>query len=366
MANNILLLQNLPRFRGNLRSHETDSITPSINVRTFFRSIENYFDNNNIIDNEQRIRILFEMIDKTSGDAIDLVNCYAGRNVIYEEVRENFLQMYPEFRRTEFRHAAFNLLNLKIAEPSFFCGMTRLENATRAIAEAYINRECMSDLSINLETNLNLGVDADIEISCQNMIQNFLMQYILATQLDSKVYDKIAKITPDVSSTTFMSKTVQIAEKDKLFKQEGIKSRNHGKSESSEVLYKVDAKEERVCRGCKKAGHLKQNCPISNLIFCKFCKIRGHETLKCRNRISNNVKYCTKCKRLGHEYNKCRTRKCTECGKTGHDATNCWSKDKKEQSGNSTNNTQSRDNVRAVNDLEDPNYESGEDTKDEH
>lgn len=366
MANNVLLLQNLPRFRGNLRSHEVDSPTPSLNVRTFFRSIENYFENNRIVGNDQKIRILFEQIDKTSGDAIDLVNCYAGRSVSYEDVREDFLQMYPEFRRTEFRHAAFNLMNLKVNETSLFCGMTRLENATRAITEAYLNRESMRNLPMDIDSSVDLGDDSDVEITCQDLLQNFLMHMFLATQVDSKVYDKLSDLTPDVSSTKFMSKTVQLAEKQRLLKLEGKKSKE-AKTESSDVLYKVETKSERKCYGCNKPGHFKQDCPTNE--FCKYCKTKGHEIQKCRKRVANNISYCTKCMKVGHEAKLCRSLKCTICGKMGHEQQNCWNKVRNQTPRHSTNNNpqnKRNENIRVIEDLDDPNFESGEEIESEH
>ena len=87
MANNT---NNLIKFKGDLKNYEkgTVEISPYVNLRTFLRRLRNHFATNNITSNEARLRILHNQIDATVGDAIDLINCYSGEDVIFEEVKK--------------------------------------------------------------------------------------------------------------------------------------------------------------------------------------------------------------------------------------------------------------------------------------
>ena len=171
---NLVVLQNLPRFRGNLRASEKHrkDVTPSINVRTFLRALENHYSANRINDDERKLRILYAQIDKSAGDAVDLVNCYAGRDVAFDEVKNDFLAMYPEFRRTDFRYAARSILDLNINEPTMFCGMTRHENETRALAESYLGSDSMKELGFDIDTKVKVG---EKEFTLLSILQNNFM-----------------------------------------------------------------------------------------------------------------------------------------------------------------------------------------------
>lgn len=161
---NFRLLQNVPLFRGNLREQEQKltNITPYIDVRSFLRSLKNYFETGGIITDDQELRILFAQVDKTFRDAADLINCYAGRILSFKNVREELLMMYPEFRKSEFTHAACSVNKIRLNEPNFFLSMTKLENKSRALAEAYLINEKMNELSLNPENKVTLRNDNEI------------------------------------------------------------------------------------------------------------------------------------------------------------------------------------------------------------
>ena len=187
--NNMLILSNLSRFRGNLHSNEKHltNITPEVNVRTFLRALENHYVTHNITDDDTKVRILFAQIDKTVGDAVDLVSCYAGRQVTFAAIARDFLTMYPEYKRSDFRHATCSMATLKLEDSNIFCSHTRLENESRAVVEAYLSNDHMANLEISEDTFL----EVETELNVQSLLQNFLMHFILASQSKSKIYEKL-------------------------------------------------------------------------------------------------------------------------------------------------------------------------------
>ena len=118
---------NLIRSRGNLKNHEkgTVGITPYVNVRIFLKIMRNHFATNNITSDEAKLRILHNQIDATVGDAIDLINCYSGENVTFEQVEHNMTKMYPELRKLNFRVRATSISKLKSNDGQLFCSMTK-------------------------------------------------------------------------------------------------------------------------------------------------------------------------------------------------------------------------------------------------
>ena len=376
IPSNFMLLQNLPRFRGNLRSHEHNltNVTPYLDVRSFLRALENHFESEGIQNDDQKLRILFAQVDKTVGDAADFINCYAGRILSFKDISEELLMCYPEFRKSEFKHAACSVNKIKLNEPNFFLSMTKLENESRALAEAYLNNEKMSELPLNTDTKIILRNGNDISQSA--ILQNFIMHFVLANQLDYERYIKLNGITPDISSTRFMSQAVKLAEREKIIKNEGRK--NQDKEISSEVLYKIHAgsnkneslvRNEKSCFLCGKQGHLKRDCRYAkdnkktNDLrqvgeFCKYCKVKGHDALKCRTRITKKIPMCTKCLKIGHDEKNCRTKKCTYCKYLGHEIKDCRKK--------KFNTSENRDErVQMLDDIDSPDIEFEGDNEDE-
>ena len=163
-------------------------------------------------------------MDKTSGDALHLVYCYAGKGTTYENVRADFLLCYPQFQRSDFRIAAGTLMGSDIMNPSFFCGLTRLETESRALVESYLCTEAMLRENVTMDSSIIVGEGENeeefIQIPLSAVLQTILMHLILSVQMKSSVYDKIANITPGTESTRFMSTAVQMAEKERLANNE--------------------------------------------------------------------------------------------------------------------------------------------------
>ena len=66
--NHITILNGLPKFTGNPKPGEAP-FKPEIDARTFMRTVENHFENNDVNEDDKKIQILFSSIDKTKGDA---------------------------------------------------------------------------------------------------------------------------------------------------------------------------------------------------------------------------------------------------------------------------------------------------------
>ena len=75
--NQLTVLIEMPRFTGNPKPGET-AFKPDIDARTFMRTVENYYSQNNVTSDEKKLHILFSLIDKKRGDAIRFLTCYAG------------------------------------------------------------------------------------------------------------------------------------------------------------------------------------------------------------------------------------------------------------------------------------------------
>ena len=194
-TNSITILNDLPKFIGNAKVGEQNFKT-SINVKTFFRTLDNYFLTHNITDNSKRIQTLYALINKEQGDAIDLITCYAGKEVTYEQISRDFFRMYPNFSATEFKHAATSILDSKINVPSVFAGLTRLENQSQAVAEAYLNRQEMSDIGLQPESIIARTDDGEyLDTNLLAVLQNYTMHLLLASHIQNKVYDKLIGIT---------------------------------------------------------------------------------------------------------------------------------------------------------------------------
>ena len=62
MATSLTVINDLPKFRGNATHNEFDTFVQGINVKTFFRSLDNHFEQNKITDNAAKLRLLFAQI----------------------------------------------------------------------------------------------------------------------------------------------------------------------------------------------------------------------------------------------------------------------------------------------------------------
>ena len=261
----------------------------------------------------------------------------------FAQVREQFLSMYPSFRTTDFPHAAKSLLETSLTPTNMFCGMTALENASRAVTEAYLTHTALTHGDFGMDTLLpgppvqpNIppapsapsssqitAVTPSPRIQLVELLQNYTMHLFVSAQTHTKVYEKLHAIGPRNSSTQFMADAVKTVEKHKLLYPTKKLER------SDDVIWKVEQRVERNdvtprqaastpqsrsqpqysrpapknndkartgrdagCFNCGKSGHFRRDCKI-----CSFCQIYGHTAKQCAERIAQaKGKYCRECK----------------------------------------------------------------------
>ena len=391
---NLLILENLPVFRGRLHKNEDPRGTTHVNLRSFLRSLEIFFDVNGVVEDHRKVKILFNQISKEVGDALSVASCYAGRNIDYQEVKEELLAVYPQFESTDFLCASKSLAALNFdASATERDAMTRLEIESRAVVDSYLSAPNIQGVQIFPDTLLSLhqeppevraprlqqarvvppqvpprvraaGLNAEnaadrppeeqqqeeqrqeeqneVEeqeeemipvhlntITVHQLLQNFLMKYHMAAQLDPKIFEKISNISPASRSTKLMAEAIQAAEKQRLTRK------SPARKERSEFLYHVPTENSTPieCYNCGKLGHYRKECRVKVSssqpnVYCQFCKYKGHTAKKCLKRIKGKVAYCDRCDRLGHEIKDCRSENnvCSHCKKRGHTFSTCRSR----------------------------------------
>ena len=375
-------INNLIKFRGNLKPSEkgTIGITPYVNVRTFLRTLRNHFATNNITSDQAKIRILHNQIDATVGDAIDLINCYSGEDVTFEEIEKTMIKMYPEFRKTNFRVSATSMSKFKLDDNQLFCSMTKLIQESKALAVAYLSNEQRNEFGINEDTKFQIKLPGPADragnaptfadLMCRDLLQNFIIHFFLASQLDSDIYEKVAGITPAVNACEFMGKTVERAEEIRMTKLNSKKKEEV--RDIPDVLFNVkeNARDNKIhtqkdrssksCFNCGNNDHFIKDCPN-----CLYCKKRGHDAYKCYKRRDDKVPYCINCKRPGHLPKDCYFKSKNNTVRTPQN-TKYYAKG----NNNNTNKMKSdkRERVRIIEDVENPDvdddmYESEENSE---
>ena len=210
----VTILNDLPKFKGNARKQDI-AFQPGIPLKTFLRTLQNYFVQNNIDEDNEKIRILFAQVDKTQGNAIDFLNVFAGIAITYEELEKALIKMYPNVQRTNLKYAAKTVLEDKIDTPSYFSGMTRLQTNAREPVEAYLTTEAMGKIGINVVNCETWKAEATSEgktISIADLLHNFIVHIVTAIQLTPKLFKHVKKITPDRPNIDVMTTVVKEAE----------------------------------------------------------------------------------------------------------------------------------------------------------
>ena len=314
----LTVLDGLPTFSGYPR--ECDAyFKPEVDAKTFIEALENYFIQNNIRDDKKKITILFGMVDKTKGDAVQVITALAEDNLVkFKDVKEEILEMYPTAMHTELRYAAQELLATDLTKGPFNEKMTSLTRLTRAVTHAYVNNTKLTKDQFNGEsviaTPREIGPEnaapippAPTTFKLADILQNMIMHLFISAQTHVKVYEKVKDIGPSTKATRFMSNTVFKAleykrahpaknpekNNDIVFKLDQRTSARSGEGHKTPRHVRPSQRENTrlKCFNCNELGHSKRDCKI-----CGYCRKNGHTAKGCEERIKNSKgKYCQEC-----------------------------------------------------------------------
>jgi len=216
----IEMLHDMPRFAGNPKDGEAP-FKSEIDARTFMRTLENYFQTNNVTLDEKKFQILFYLIDKKRGDAILFIRCYINESIPFAEIKDQFFDIYSPYKFTEFQDAAKSLLQTNLTPNNILCGMTSLHNTSRAAVKAYLDNTELTKGDFDDETilpsprgdsivplNLDAPATPTQQIYLRDVLQNFAMHLYVSTQTPNTVYEKLYAKGPRDKCTRFMLNTV--------------------------------------------------------------------------------------------------------------------------------------------------------------
>ena len=365
----ITVLNELPMFTGNPKPGETP-FKNELDARTFLRSVETYFHTHNITDNDQKVAILFNRVEKVRGDAIKLVTSFSGKNPEFSEVKDIFLAMYPT-SICSFQDAVKAYFGTTIDPKWAFNSMTGVESISQAVAENYICENYLthgefdegtiilrpppaipvtappptppptsqasgdttskksSDSTTSGSTTSQEPPPAtpprtsrqatssrDPPLTLMKILHNFAMQLLLAKETEYKVYKRLSTIGPRTSSTKLMGESVKIMEQ--------FKTRNSTKKpppKTNEFIWQASfqpnprdqpnrTEQRPPTQEPLRRGTstpYQQTAQSSSKIQCYNCKEVGHTRKDCN--------LCGYCKARGHNYRECKKRIAESRGK---------------------------------------------------
>ena len=93
---------------------------------------------------------------KKRGDAIQLLTCYAGKKVTFDEFKKEFMARYPSVTITDFKLASQSILAAYLSTENMLCGMAKLEYMSQTIVEAYLRNKALTKAEFNDKTELKL------------------------------------------------------------------------------------------------------------------------------------------------------------------------------------------------------------------
>ena len=75
----IAVLNDFLSLAGHPRPREA-KFKSDVDVRTFLQTPENYFLQHGITSDERKMQIVYSLVDKKKGTALNIVNCYLEKN----------------------------------------------------------------------------------------------------------------------------------------------------------------------------------------------------------------------------------------------------------------------------------------------
>ena len=152
---NLIILGELPMFKGNPLQKEKHNFKPGCNVRTFLRYLDNYFLQHGIVDNASKLRVLYSRIHPESGDAGLLMAMYTdSHDLEYDQVQRELLCAYPNPELAEVQFTSRKLKALDISDPGFVIALSRLEGLTKVYVETLLTSDVANNLNLNMDTRI--------------------------------------------------------------------------------------------------------------------------------------------------------------------------------------------------------------------
>ena len=364
----------LPQFSGFPRPNET-FFKSEVTAKFFIEALENYFDSHEMINEEAKMSLFYNMIDHTKGDALTLIPCFKGAKLkTFSEIKDQFLAFYDSGKQTEFQPAAKQYMKINLQHDTKE-NLTRLNNITKNIAEAYLSSKHYlgEDYNINntiiinelinhppAEIRYNIGAKGPIKLV--SVLQNLLMHTVIAANTHKGVAEYLREFGPDIPSTklmTYANKSIndnpspeneKIIEKneDTVWKATTQNNNNSTQStprDSSRYRPGTPRDNSRYIQSTPNNSRYTQGIPRDNYRYthpnrypqtprtqyredrspiCSNCNRTGHVKRECR--------CCTYCKRAGHTARLCETRKriakgkfCSNCKiHDSHDTSECY------------------------------------------
>ena len=267
------------------------------------RTVENCFIANGITSDERKIQIVYSLIDKKKGTSLSIVGCYVSRKVLFQRFKKEFLGYFLSLKVTEFKHATEALTNIKLSAENMTCDITNMKALSRATVETYLRNQALTKNKFDESSELPVFEDDENEendeppIIILDLLQNFLLHVLMASQLNPKIYEKVQNMGPDTPSTGLISDTVKA--------QEAYNQKKGNKTKiKSEVIWKVDNKRPAVAKipnppqaqqfskNNIKSPEYNKPVPKPNYAKNKMCYTCGSE--------SHLKKECNRCQACGN------------------------------------------------------------------
>ena len=342
MANTsqLTVVNGLPKFSGVPRAGES-YFKPEISAKYFIEALENYYASNNVNTEAGKLNIFYNMIDHTRKNALTLIPCFKGANIqTFSEIKEQVLEFYDKDKQTEFQPAAKSFMKLSLHD-DIEGNLTQLNTLTKNLAEAYVTGEHYLGPEFDEDTILanrtlvtgppvsysyNIGTREPMELV--KVLQNLLMQIVIAANTHKKVAEKVKKVGPGTKSTKLMTytnkiiydhplpnadKTIEKKEEVAWKASEAINNntrtiqrepsqytRTNKPLHNTKAQYRGDGRQK--CFNCNEVGHTRRECRV-----CAFCKRTGHTARLCEARIKKaKGKFCTNCQlKDSHDTHEC-------------------------------------------------------------
>ena len=356
----IAVVSGLPKFCGTLRDGDVKYRGP--NIKTFLRSLDNHFEQHQIINDNKKIQILFAQIDKDKGNALEVVTCQALNAKSYEQLTQRLLKIYPNLNASEFRCASLEYFRVNVQKPTITDGLTKLTNQTQAVVEAYLSRDEVKKLGIKPNTKLdvpgthvivagdaNNAVAPDVEdkipvteITLQDIMQGMLMHMILAAQLHHKTYEKLKKETPQLSSCALFALAASVVEQEAMIYNK--KSQNDGDS----ILFNINhqnraqprrnnvrpqQQQQQQPRNSQQPARNSQQPARNNQQPARYSQQQrqpprtNYQRPQTTNNYARSTITCFQCNKTGHMAKDCvADENCSYCNMKGHTASMCRKK----------------------------------------